>query len=243
MEKCLTHLEREKRWSFTLTVTFIEILNDEIKDLLTLVNMKESRKNTKRRTLKPLRIMGDSRGKTYVSDATEVTFDTNNSKNGLAQLQEIISAVRANWAVAHTVKNNSSSRSRAVFRLSISRRQEDIKQSIDRVLYIRDLASTEEENFQDKECSRQKTSINQHLHELRNVLLKLANKEHVPTYRSSKLTHMLQDCLCVGARVMMIFILSPAPKSWKQSMYTLDQQVSVAKVQLGKANKDVQSWI
>ena len=237
----MTHAKTEKLWSFTIKATFVEILEDNIKDLLISMNMKGSRKNATRKTRKALTIMQDSRAKTYVSNATEITFDTNNSENGLAQLQEIIAAAQVTRAAARTEKNTSSSRSHAVFRVSISRRQEDTKLSLDGALYICDLAGTEEENFKDEQRSRQKSAINRHLHQLRNVLLHLANKERVPSYRGSKLTHMLQDCLCVGAKVLMIFNLSPAPERLKQSLYTLEQCVSVEKVQPGKAKKDVKT--
>lgn len=126
-------------------------------------------------------------------------------------------------------------------RLSISRHQEGIEQRIDGALYICNLAGTKEENFQDQQRLRQKAAINKHLHQLHNILLKLAMKEPVPSYCKSKLTHMLQDCLCVGAKVLMIFNLSPATKSLKQSLYTLKQRVIVERVQLGQAKKDIRT--
>jgi hypothetical protein len=92
VEKIVTHVETEKLWSFTVKASFVEILNDTIKDLLSSVNMKGSGKTPNCITLKPLMIINDGHGKIYVSGATEITIDTNNSANGLMQLEEIIAA-------------------------------------------------------------------------------------------------------------------------------------------------------
>ena len=128
--------------------------------------------------------------------------------------------------VGHTNMNAASSRSHAIFTITIERvdKGTDNKDAF-RVgkLNLVDLAGSERQGKTGAEGVRLKeaTKINLSLTALGNVISSLVDgSKHVP-YRDSRLTRLLQDSLGGNARTVMIANFGPADYNYEETVTTL----------------------
>ncbi|KAG4091160.1 kinesin-domain-containing protein [Neocallimastix lanati (nom. inval.)] len=186
---------------FLLRVSYMEIYNEQIQDLL-------SSETTNLRNFK------DRRRGIYVSPLKEeiVTY--------AKQVMRIIQKGETNRHISTTDYNKYSS-------LRVSRYQLDHqKGSTDSVkisqLNLIDLSGSEKATL-DADCRKEGAFINKSLLTLGNVISKLTKEKrgHIP-YRDSKLTRILQSSISGNAKISVICTISPAGISADESHNTLN---------------------
>ena len=228
-------LNRQK-WDFTISASFLEIYNENLKDLL--VSMSKNHAVSKQPP--KLAIKRNSEGKSYVDGLTEVAIDC----DGMEQLSNLMEVASRARSVASTKMNSQSSRSHSVFMLHLRGHNEDSGAIVQGALNLCDLAGSErlDRSGADADAARLKETqaINKSLSCLGDVFNSLATgASHVP-YRNSKLTYLLQDCLSGDGKALMFVNLSPTTASSNESLCSLRFAQRVNQVELGKATKNIQ---
>jgi len=192
---------------FTVAVSFVEIYMERIRDLLD-----RSRGKTN------LDIRVDLQRGVYVDGATEVVV---NSDREMAKLMDQGAKARQ---VGSTGMNEQSSRSHAIFMLTVSQKhRKDLTMKTGK-LFLVDLAGSEQvgkTGAKDQRLEEAK-QINKSLSALGNVIKALTDSKmnYVP-YRDSKLTRLLQDSLGGGSRTCLLIAASPAAYNTPETLSTL----------------------
>ncbi|CAD6256805.1 unnamed protein product [Miscanthus lutarioriparius] len=183
---------------FLIRVSYMEIYNEEINDLLTIEGQK-------------LRIHESLERGVYVAGLREEIV------NSAEQVLELLQLGEANRHFGETNMNVRSSRSHTIFRMVIESSGKDQTDSGDAirvsVLNLVDLAGSERIMKTGAEGVRLNEGkyINKSLMILGNVINKLSeteNKGHIP-YRDSKLTRILQPALGGNAKTSIICTAAP----------------------------------
>lgn len=211
--------------SFVVTVTYLEIYNEEVRDLL-------SPNPHRRLELRERFDVG-----VYVKGLTGFTVDSVEAINDLMLLGN------ANRMTRATLMNNVSSRSHAVFTITIEAKDSSSNQTTSGKLNLVDLAGSERirKSNTSGEGLREASHINQSLFVLSNVISALVEEKttHVP-YRNSKLTRLLQNSFGGNSKTAMIATISSSTSDYDESLCTL-RYASRAKliknhVKLNKSN-------
>ena len=208
-EHIFQHISRSENQQYLIRASYLEIYMEEIRDLL-------SKDHTKRLELKERPDTG-----VYVKDLS--SFVTKSIK----EIEHVMNVGNANRVVGATDMNAHSSRSHAIFIITIecSALAEDGENHI-RVgrLNLVDLAGSERQSKTQSKGDRFKeaTKINLSLSALCNVISALVDghSTHVP-YRDSKLTRLLQDSLGGNAKTVMVANIGPASYNYDESLSTL----------------------
>ncbi|KAL3110167.1 hypothetical protein niasHT_015770 [Heterodera trifolii] len=194
---------------FLVRASFLEIYQEEIRDLL-------NRSANKRLELKERPDIG-----VYVKDLS--SFVT----KSVEETEEVISVGHSNRSVGRTNMNEHSSRSHAIFVITVECSETDQDgQTHIRVgrLNLVDLAGSERQSKTGSEGQRfrEATRINLSLSALGNVISALSdqNSAHIP-YRDSKLTRLLQDSLGGNSKTVMIANIGPASYNFEETIGTL----------------------
>jgi kinesin family protein C1 len=229
-----------QKWDFKMSASFLEIYNEELKDLL--VTMKPG--GGKGAKAEKLSIKRNREGKSYVDNLAEVAIDTNDSMVGMQQLETLMESAARSRSVASTKMNAQSSRSHSVFMLHLRGYNEDSGAYVHGALNLCDLAGSERLDRSgagaDAKRLRETQAINKSLSCLGDVFNALATgASHVP-YRNSKLTYLLQDCLSGDGKALMFVNLSPTLASSNESLCSLRFAQRVNSVELGKATKNIE---
>ncbi|MBN3303429.1 kinesin family member 4 [Amia ocellicauda] len=204
--------EKEKRTDteFTLTVSYLEIYNEEIIDLLCTSKDKP-----------PISIREDPKEGIKIVGLTE--------KEVFCAVEMVGCLEHGNAArtVASTAMNSASSRSHAIFTITLEqKRSSDKSDSVTSKLHLVDLAGSERQKKTKAEGDRLKEgiNINRGLLSLGNVISALGDESKkgsfVP-YRDSKLTRLLQDSLGGNSHTLMIACVSPADSNMEETINTL----------------------
>ena len=194
---------------FMVRCSYLEIYNEEIRDLLS--------KDPEAR----LELKEDADHFVYVKDLTAQVVKTS------AEMEKVLSAGRKNRVVGATLMNATSSRSHAVFSITMETAEtgSDGKQHFKvGKMNLVDLAGSERQSKTGATGQRLKeaTKINQSLMALGNVISALVDGKstHVP-YRDSKLTRLLQDSLGGNTKTVMIANCGPADYNHDETLSTL----------------------
>uniref|UniRef100_A0AAV1TJP5 Kinesin motor domain-containing protein n=1 Tax=Peronospora matthiolae TaxID=2874970 RepID=A0AAV1TJP5_9STRA len=217
-------------WHFSLMVTFYEIYNETIRDLLTSDSCKDTKHS----------IRTDSRGKNYVEGLTEVIIDFDQAAG---QVDEIVTLAACNRSVDRTDMNAHSSRSHSIFALTIRGYNEVQKTEVEGSLSLVDLAGSERLGRSNVTGNRLKEAqaINKSLSALADVFQALAKKSpHVP-YRNSKLTYALQPALSGDGKTLMMANLSPTYASLDESLCSMRFAHKVSQCELGAPVRQIKS--
>ncbi|XP_066106128.1 chromosome-associated kinesin KIF4A isoform X1 [Saccopteryx bilineata] len=203
-------IERKSDFQFTLKVSYLEIYNEEILDLLCTSREKASQINIREDPKEGIKIVGLTEKTVLVAlDTVSCLEQGNNARS-----------------VASTAMNSQSSRSHAIFTISIEQRKKSDKNSCFRTkLHLVDLAGSERLKKTKAEGDRLKEgiNINRGLLCLGNVISALGDDKKggfVP-YRDSKLTRLLQDSLGGNSHTLMIACVSPADSNLEETLNTL----------------------
>nr|XP_057912461.1 kinesin-like protein KIF3B [Doryrhamphus excisus] len=204
-----THISRTQNQKYLVRSSYLEIYQEEIRDLL-------RKDNNQKLELKENPDYG-----VYVKDLSSVV-----TKNA-TEIQHVMNLGDQSRSVGFTNMNERSSRSHAIFVVTVECSQEgpDGEDHI-RVgkLNMVDLAGSERQSKTGAKGKRLKeaTKINLSLSALGNVISALVDgkSSHVP-YRDSKLTRLLQDSLGGNARTVMIATVGPSHRNHNESLATL----------------------
>ncbi|XP_018329518.1 kinesin-like protein KIF3A [Agrilus planipennis] len=191
---------------FAISVSYLEIYNEEVKDLL-------AGKNDKK-----LKMYENEDGAVYVKDAICLAVDS------VESITELMRRGNANRKTRATLMNDRSSRSHAIFMINIEQRCQGDNTMVLGKLNLVDLAGSERliRTQATGDGLKEATNINQSLSVLSNVIATLAEGKggHVP-YRSSKLTRLLQNSLGGNSKTTIIATVSPASMDFEETHSTL----------------------
>ncbi|CAK6970838.1 kinesin family member 4 [Scomber scombrus] len=204
--------EKEKRadCKFGLAVSYLEIYNEDVLDLLCISKDKPAisiREDPK----EGIKLVGLTEKKVFSAQEMVGCLELGNSAR----------------TVASTAMNAASSRSHAIFTITLEqRRGGDKVDSIVSKLHLVDLAGSERQKKTKAEGDRLKEgiSINRGLLSLGNVISALGDESKKNTfvpYRDSKLTRLLQDSLGGNSHTLMIACISPADSNMEETINTL----------------------
>lgn len=227
---------------FQLHVSFIEILKEEVRDLLDAdcVNKSESTNgHVGKLTVPgkpPIQIRETSNGVITLAGTTEVDVSS------LKEMASYLEQGSLNRATGSTNMNNQSSRSHAIFTITLEQMRKlnpvipgdngvietMSEEYLCAKLHLVDLAGSERAKRTGSDGMRFKEGvhINKGLLALGNVISALGDEKkrkegvHVP-YRDSKLTRLLQDSLGGNSRTVMIACISPADINAEETLNTL----------------------
>jgi len=194
---------------FLVRVSYLEIYNEEVRDLL-------GKNQDEHLEVKERPDVG-----VYVKDLSSAVC------HSADDMDKIMTLGNRNRSVGATNMNEQSSRSHAIFSITIecSDKGPDGAQRLKAgKLHLVDLAGSERQSKTGATGIRLKeaTKINLSLSTLGNVISALVDGKstHIP-YRNSKLTRLLQDSLGGNSKTVMVANLGPADYNYDESMSTL----------------------
>ncbi|KAL6473960.1 hypothetical protein MHYP_G00175210 [Metynnis hypsauchen] len=194
---------------FLVRVSYLEIYNEEVRDLL-------GKDQMQRLEVKERPDVG-----VYIKDLSGYVV------NNADDMDRIMTLGHKNRSVGATNMNEHSSRSHAIFTITIecSEKGIDGNQHVRMgKLHLVDLAGSERQGKTGATGQRLKeaTKINLSLSTLGNVISALVDGKstHVP-YRNSKLTRLLQDSLGGNSKTMMCANIGPADYNYDETISTL----------------------
>ncbi|XP_038652069.1 kinesin-like protein KIF3A isoform X3 [Scyliorhinus canicula] len=194
---------------FLVRVSYLEIYNEEVRDLL-------GKDQSQRLEVKERPDVG-----VYIKDLSGYVV------NNADDMDRIMTLGNKNRSVGATNMNEHSSRSHAIFTITIECSEKGIDGNIHvrmGKLHLVDLAGSERQGKTGATGQRLKeaTKINLSLSTLGNVISALVDGKstHVP-YRNSKLTRLLQDSLGGNSKTMMCANIGPADYNYDETISTL----------------------
>ncbi|ETM47628.1 hypothetical protein L914_07699 [Phytophthora nicotianae] len=208
--RCIFDALEARGEEFSVRVSFLQLYNEELKDLLDPD------------TDKKLRLMEDvKRGGIYCMNLLEITATT------AKHVYELVNTGVKNRITSETLMNENSSRSHSIFTIRIHSKEHNAAgEDLLRVgqLNLVDLAGSEcvGRSGARNARAREAGTINQSLLTLGRVITALVdNLPHVP-YRDSKLTRLLQESLGGRAKTTIIATLAPCADSLDETLSTLE---------------------
>ena len=221
-------LERDG-WEYKMEVSFLEIYNEKIKDLLREDGGEELKHEIK---------VDASSGRRYVTDLVMRSLDPNSEED----IEAVMRQAAKHRSVACTDMNAVSSRSHSVFTLHLTATNSNLRQTLRGKLNLVDLAGSErlERSGATGARAKEAVSINKSLSSLTTVFTAIGSKaSHIP-FRDSKLTYLLQPSLSGDGKTLMMVNLSPTTESSGESLCSLRFAAAVNKCELGKPKKSLE---
>ncbi|KAJ9155951.1 Kinesin-like protein [Coniochaeta hoffmannii] len=219
----ITKLE-EKSWRYTMEGSFVEVYNEELRDLLTPAKEVDGKKKIEIRH-------DEARKQTTVTNVKTVRLDTAD------KVEVMLRQAQNNRSVAATKANERSSRSHSVFILKLMGENAATGERCEGTLNLVDLAGSERLNHSGAEGERMKETqnINKSLACLGDVIEALGKgSSHIP-YRNSKLTHLLQYSLGGNSKTLMFVMVSPLEAHLKETLTSLRFATKVHNTHIGTA--------
>ncbi|KAL9046841.1 MAG: hypothetical protein Q9214_000431 [Letrouitia sp. 1 TL-2023] len=212
----ITELQKDKNLTYTVEVSYLEIYNERVRDLLN-----PSTKGN-------LKVREHPATGPYVEDLAKLVV------RSFQEIQQLMDEGNKARTVAATNMNETSSRSHAVFTLTVTQKRHDVETSMDTEkvakISLVDLAGSERATSSGATGARLKegAEINRSLSTLGRVIAALAdlatgkkrNTSMVP-YRDSVLTWLLKDSLGGNSMTAMIAAISPADINFEETLSTL----------------------
>ncbi|OXU29727.1 hypothetical protein TSAR_016159 [Trichomalopsis sarcophagae] len=203
-EQIFTHISRSKNIQYLVRASYLEIYQEEIRDLL-------HQDQSLRFELKEKPDTG-----VFVKDLS------NSVCKSAAEIQQLMTTGNQNRTVGATNMNEHSSRSHAIFIITIEM-GDSCGIRVGRLNLV-DLAGSERQSKTGSTGERLKeaSKINLSLSALGNVISALVDGKtsHVP-YRDSKLTRLLQDSLGGNSKTIMVANIGPASYNYDETLTTL----------------------
>ncbi|XP_077402184.1 kinesin family member 4 isoform X2 [Vanacampus margaritifer] len=202
--------ENKTDCEFSMAISYLEIYNEAVLDLLCTAKDKPA-----------LNIREDPKEGIKIVGLTEKRVV---SAQEMVRCLELGNSART---VGSTAMNVASSRSHAIFTITLEQRKgKDKVDSVVSKLHLVDLAGSERQKKTKAEGDRLKEgiSINRGLLALGNVISALgeeSKKNAFVPYRDSKLTRLLQDALGGNSHTLMIACISPADSNLEETVNTL----------------------
>ncbi|DAZ97986.1 TPA: hypothetical protein N0F65_005144 [Lagenidium giganteum] len=212
---------RQITYKDALSVSMIEIYNDQIIDLLS-----------------------EDNGKTGRSAIVKSENDiTNRQVTEWSHVTDILAEGNSNRNIASTSMNVESSRSHALVFLHLESQHRETLEMHKSTLCLVDLAGSERISRSQVEGERLKETqhINKSLAALGDVVYALQHKAKHTPYRNSKLTYMLRDMLSGQAKTLLMLQLSPDDDDVEESLCSLNFGARASQVQMGVVRTSVES--
>lgn len=212
----ITARQQDKNLSCTVEVSYLEIYNERVRDLLN-----PSTKGN-------LKVREHPSTGPYVEDLAKLVV------RSFQEIQHLMDEGNKARTVAATSMNETSSRSHAVFTLTVTQKRHDVETSMDTEkvakISLVDLAGSERATSTGATGARLKegAEINRSLSTLGRVISTLAEismgkKKTISMvpYRDSVLTWLLKDSLGGNSMTAMIAAISPADINFEETLSTL----------------------
>uniref|UniRef100_A0A8C9J6W3 Kinesin family member 27 n=1 Tax=Panthera tigris altaica TaxID=74533 RepID=A0A8C9J6W3_PANTA len=219
IQEIFQNISENSSTDFNVKVSYIEVYKEDLRDLLELET-----------SMKDLHIREDEKGNTVIVGAKECHVEN---------ADEVMSLLEMGNAARHTgttQMNEHSSRSHAIFTISICQVEKNTEAAEDGSWYSHrhivskfhfvDLAGSERVTKTGNTGERFKESIqiNSGLLALGNVISALGDprrkSSHIP-YRDAKITRLLKDSLGGSAKTVMITCVSPSSSDFDESLNSL----------------------
>ncbi|KAG6784385.1 hypothetical protein POTOM_010076 [Populus tomentosa] len=217
--------ERKETVTYDISVSVLEVYNEQIRDLLA----------TSTATTKRLDIKQVSDGVQHVPGIVEAKVEN------IKQAWDVLQAGSNARAVGSNNVNERSSRSHCMLCTMVRAKNLVNDECTMSKLWLVDLAGSERLAKTEVQGERLKEAqnINRSLSALGDVISCLANKSsHIP-YRNSKLTHLLQDSLGGDSKTLMLVQISPSEHDIGETLSSLNFATRVRGVELGPAKKQI----
>jgi kinesin family protein C1 len=205
-------------WTYTLHCSFVEVYQEKIYDLLS-----DSRDE---------RELSDNGDLVIVKDLMVLEVSS------VEEVDELMIKAKSNRRVGATNMNEHSSRSHFLFQLLIEGTNINGTKCCGRLNLV-DLAGSEKlDAAQDEKQRKEGQKIRESLGALKTVLTRLRKDANAsaPSFRDSKLTHLLKNTLSAGSKVLMFVNVAPEESSFEETKSSLNFGTSVNSVKLGSAN-------
>ncbi|KAH0875719.1 hypothetical protein HID58_073081 [Brassica napus] len=220
--------ERENRYSYEISVSVLEVYNEQIRDLLVPASQNAS-------AAKRFEIRQVSEGNHHVPGLVEARVST------MEEVWDVLKTGSNARAVGKTTANEHSSRSHCIHCVMVKGENLLNGECTKSKLWLVDLAGSERVAKTEVQGERLKETqnINKSLSALGDVIYALANKSsHIP-FRNSKLTHLLQDSLGGDSKTLMFVQISPNEKDNSETLCSLNFASRVRGIELGPAKKQL----
>ena len=208
--------QKDKNLTYTVEVSYLEIYNERVRDLLNPA------------TKGNLKVREHPSTGPYVEDLAKLAV------RSFQEIEHLMDEGNKARTVAATSMNETSSRSHAVFTLTVTQKKHDVETRLDTEkvakISLVDLAGSERATSTGATGARLKegAEINRSLSTLGRVIAALAdlstgkkkNMSMVP-YRDSVLTWLLKDSLGGNSMTAMIAAISPADINFEETLSTL----------------------
>ena len=212
----IAEFQKDKNLKYTVEVSYLEIYNERVRDLLNPA------------TKGNLKVREHPATGPYVEDLAKLAV------RSFEEIEHLMDEGNKARTVAATSMNETSSRSHAVFTLTVTQKRHDVETRMDTEkvakISLVDLAGSERATSTGATGARLKegAEINRSLSTLGRVIAALAdlsmgkkkNMSMVP-YRDSVLTWLLKDSLGGNSMTAMIAAISPADINFEETLSTL----------------------
>ena len=215
-------------WQYSMQVSFVEIYNESIRDLL-----REEEESTLKHEVKV-----NPDGRRYVSDINMIPLEPTDTE----AVEAVMRQAAKHRSVGSTDMNAVSSRSHSVFTLHLTALHPENRQALRGTLNLCDLAGSErlDRSKATGDRAKETVAINKSLSALTDVFVSIGKKaSHIP-FRNSKLTYLLQPSLSGDGKTLMLVNLSPTELSAQESLCSLRFASQVNKCELGKAKRSLE---
>ncbi|XP_040378751.1 kinesin-like protein KIN-14E [Oryza brachyantha] len=216
--------ERKETVTYNLSVSVLEVYNEQIRDLL--ASSPSSKK---------LEIKQAGEGSHHVPGIVEAKVEN------IKEVWDVLQAGSNARAVGSNNVNEHSSRSHCMLCIMVRAKNLMNGECTRSKLWLVDLAGSERLAKTDVQGERLKEAqnINRSLSALGDVISALATKNsHIP-YRNSKLTHLLQDSLGGDSKALMFVQISPSDNDVSETLSSLNFASRVRRIELGPAKRQV----
>ncbi|XP_076916445.1 kinesin-like protein KIN-14R [Bidens hawaiensis] len=217
--------ERIDTFKYEISVSVLEVYNEQIRDLLT----------TSSSSSKKLEVKQASEGHHNIPGLVEAKVEN------IQEVWKVLRSGSSNRAVGSNNVNEHSSRSHCMLCIMVRAKNLINGECTKSKLWLVDLAGSERLAKTEAQGDRLKEAqnINRSLSALGDVISALASKSsHIP-YRNSKLTHLLQDSLGGDSKTLMFVQISPSEHDLSETLSSLNFATRVRGVELGPARKQV----
>lgn len=206
-------------WEYEIKVTFLEIYNEVLYDLLS-----NEQKDME------IRMSKNNKSDIYVTNITEERVSC------ASRLRQLMDIAKMNRATAATLGNDRSSRSHAVTKIELIGSHAAKNEIQIGSINLVDLAGSESPKTSIR--MNETKNINRSLSELTNVILALIQKQdHIP-YRNSKLTHLLMPSLGGNSKTLMFINVAPFQDCFVESVKSLRFAATVNSCKMAKAKRN-----
>ena len=210
-------LNNEKNKDFSVYISYIEVYNEQLKDLLNFNNENNNNLNNNKfnnNNNNNIEIRNDPQ-KGIIIQGTIIK-----KVNNAEETYKLLNQGNKKRTENSTLNNENSSRSHAILQIFI--KSENSTKNTFGKFFLVDLAGSEKISILSK-SNNESGKINKSLLALTNCINKLiSNKKNFIPYRDSKLTRILQDSLSGNCKIVMIATVSQSLLCLDETIFTLN---------------------